>query len=287
MASNKELLTIRTKQYLDRYTDQDREEFSKAYRRLSAQQISNIYIELPYLLDVYLGSLLWMTKDDSNAFQYILNNLNRYNNRVLIEHAPYFSELNITETQLLEELKSTKDSRLKILTAPPTDMWKELKSFHFEYLESNKKKECADIRVTDQITYVINTWPLQLEEEGIRQLRVKFIIGIGDRNINFGVVSEPGWNMNPKHYSEFDRWFIYHFDHWTDDPECNAFKALADMKLEESHVFTQPRVSDPDTVKLLDEFTLQDYTELEKSSLMLMNLKTTFQYYRTKLVMDT
>lgn len=284
MSSTKDRLVERTQAYMDKYSGNDRDEFTKAYRRLSAKQIATIYIELPYLLDVYLGGLLMMTKDNPDAFQYIYNNLDRYNNRILIEHAPYFGDLNISETQLLEFLQQPENQLIKMLTAPPTDMWDALKSLHLDYMETNKKKECIDISVVDRLTYVINTWPLQLDEDGIKKLRLKFIIGLGDRNINFGVISTPGWNLNERHYREFDNWFVYHFHHWVDDETTNACKALADMQLENASIYTPPRVSDPETITALHEYTLQDYTNLEKRSLVVMNLRTTFQYYRTKVL---
>lgn len=270
----------------NKYSADERDDFIKAYRSEATRQISSIYIELPYLLDVYLGGLLWMTKDDPKAYQYILNRLSDYNNRIQVEHAPYFSELGITEEQLLELLKDPEQAEFRMMTAPPTTMWKDLREIHQGIVTENKMRESLNVSPVTTLTYVINTYPLVLSVEAAKKLKSRLILGLKETSINFGVISVPGHELEEKHYKEFDHWFIYHFYNWSEHPESNGAKALMDLRMVKAELFAPPRVSDPEVVKLLPTYTLDDYAILEKNSLAALNAFASFQYYRSKIILS-
>lgn len=270
----------------NKYSADERDDFIKAYRSEATRQISSIYIELPYLLDVYLGGLLWMTKDDPKAYQYILSKLESYNNRIQVEHAPYFGELGITEDQLLEFLKDPKQAEFRMMTAPPTTMWRDIQSIHKGIVTENVMRESLNVSPVTTLTYVINTYPLVLDVEAAKKLKSRFILGLKETSINFGIVSVPGYELEEKHYREFDHWFIYHFHQWSMHPESSGAKALMDLRMMKTEIFAPPRVSDPEVIKLLPSYTLDDYATLEKNSLAALNAFASFQYYRSKIILS-
>lgn len=263
----------------------ERDEFVSAYRKVAAQQTSMIYIELPYLIDIYLGGLLWMTRDSEEAYNQIIEQIPRYNNRILVEHAPYFGKLNITEAELLQTITDPANQQILMQTSPPTNMWKDFRLMHIAILSENKAKDSLGVNVVDRLTYVINTWPLKLTIEQSKELKARFILGIGDPHINFGVVSVPGHQMEPAHYLEFNEMYVYHFHKWSDETDSNGAKALMNLDLMKASIVAPPRVSDPEVVKLLPGFKLADYTELEKRSLIALNGFTTFQYHQAKILL--
>jgi len=263
----------------------ERDDFIASYRKVATRQISTIYIELPYIIDVYLGGLLLMIGDNEAAYQSIIDQIPKYNNRILVEHAPYFNGLEITEADLMATLTNPILQEILLVTSPPTNLWKYLRVAHKSILAENRNKDSLGVTVVDKLTYLINTWPLKLDVKQAKELKTKFVLGIGDPDINFGVIAEPGNMMEACHYREFDEWYIYHFHTWSDDPESNGAKALMGLSMEKASIVAPPRVSDPDVVKLLPGFRIADYTELEKRSLIALNGFTTFQYYQPQILL--
>ena len=121
--------------------------------------IKQIYVEWSYLQDIYLGSLVNLCKSQDD-YTYILNQISKYNDRILRGHASYFPKLKYTDSDL-ETYMNTKDTNLLILgTSPMTNIFQNLKDLIDRILLRNSKLDHKE-----PLKLIINTYPLILTQE--------------------------------------------------------------------------------------------------------------------------
>ena len=255
-------------------------EFYKGYAESVSKQINSVYIDLTYLQDIYLGGILNMTSD-LDVYQYILSQVDEYNNRCTDNHVDFFPDLNLKETDLLEYIKN--NSKLLIRTSPPTDMCEHLYSIHHNHLLENKHKIGMKDPVR-KITYIINTYPLILDTEDMKFLKDRFIYMIKDTVINFGVINKPSNNLSLNTYKKFDIWYLSDLGLWSDS-SCNGYDAMyRRMYLNNSEIFTEPRITNKEILDKMSELTNDDLKSVEQNTILSLNYFADVSYLRSKVI---
>ena len=261
--------------------------FNVQYRKMVSRQISDIYIDLTYLHDIYLGGILHMTADKP-VYKYIKDQLERYNIRMIPDHASHFPELNISEDELFSYISNPQVCSDLIKISPPTDMYHALSTINRATIYDNKCKISKDVKTIETLTYVINTYPLKLSKEDMIFLKSRFMLGCGTTNLKFGVICQPSWNMNVNVYSRFDVMYVYDFYRWCDDKTSIAhqllFKEGGPMMY--TNIYIPPRITNPEILEKVKEYTDDDFLALEKSTLIAYNSYAEVKYARASVIVQ-
>jgi len=112
------------------------------------------------------------------------------------------------------------------------------------------------------------------------------MIGCGSTNIKFGVTSQPSWNMNPSMYNRFDIMYVYDFYKWCDDDTCRAHKTLfvENGPMMYTRIYIPPRITNPEILNKIHEYSDDDFLNLEKSTLLTYNMFSEVKYARASVV---
>lgn len=250
-------------------TDKDHENFFKLYSQNVCNQIESVYIDITYLQDIYLGAILEMTQD-KEVYSYISSCMEDYNKRFLEGYSKYFPELNLKDEDIIEYVKDKKHSKSLIRFSPPTDMYLALKNIHKDIIIENRYK-VSQKEVINKITYVVNVYPLSLDETDMKFLKERFISCLYDRHINFGVISKPSNSLSSNTYKKFSQLYVSDLNSWG-DKNSNAYKELyVNLSLNNSTIYMEPRITNKEILEKLNEFTETDYANLERYTLLNLN----------------
>lgn len=269
-----------TEEYFDKVPEYSREDFSKEYAKNVSDMVTGTYIDLPMLLDIYLGGLLLMTAEDPSAFSHIVSNIKKYHSRLTAGHAEYFPALGITEEQLMSYITDPKNCSDLLLKSPPTTFWPSLRRFHDATLRENRVMDGVSRQKPEKLRYVVNTWPLTPSIELARLFKLKFYLGIKDSDIRFGLVSAPSHELDVTEYRSSNYFFVYRFNPWVENEHTTAYKCLVDQTLEKASIVATPCITNSEQLEAMPNFQYNDFVELEKANLLIVNMYTSFQYYR-------
>ena len=262
-------------------------DFEKAYRKHVWPIVKSIYIDLPMLIDIYLGGLLLMTQDTRYGLPHIVDYINNYNARVTPEPAKYFPYLGVNDKQLFEFIMKPENSMELLAYSPPTTFWKSLKELHRRVTLENARLlgvNPGEIKENDRVQYVINTWPAIFTDDAYRALKIKFCKGIGDDNITFGGFSEYYPKMVEEQYAGHDYIFAYLFDKWfARDKDDESVIEMSSGKFYETKVFAYPFITNDEIHAEGYIPNLNEYREIYTSTMKYFNLVTSFQYYRPRI----
>ena len=116
--------TDRKEQYceVDPYLDEIMEE--------TFGPIENVYIDLRYIQDFYLGAILALCKS-KDEIQYVIDNIDYYNSRYTEDVVEtVFSKLHLTEVEVQAYIHDPKNHSFLFKTSPVTDFCKMLKDIN-------------------------------------------------------------------------------------------------------------------------------------------------------------
>lgn len=262
-------------------SEQDREAFAEAYRKFVTKQVSHIYIDISYLQDCYLGAILHLTAD-KQVYPYILQQLSQYNERITECHVTAFPDLQLTEEQLEEYVKNPEHADVLIKTSPPTDMYMALRAIHVDILRTNRSKCSLGVSPVTQLTYIINTWPLVLEKTTMLFLKARFMLALKDTSINFGIISTPSYNLGKDIATQIDHWYVDKFSEWGEHPKSPVYKLLfVEKAMQYCKIYIPPRITNPETLSKMATMTEQDFLNMEKATLMQLNMFSEIRYIRS------
>lgn len=218
--------------------------------------IKSVYIDLPYIQDIYLGSLILQHLNE-NDYKYIYSRLGHYKKRWRLTHANYFPELNHSEENLISYMKRPENAGAIIFTSPMTSLFLNLTNFHRDMVDHTRKVSPENEQPI--IRYVINVYPLNPSDKELKVLndRIKMIAP----NIIVGFVKKPLKELQPSLFTDNQIWFVYDFTQLTDldTPAGNHFFQLDSFA--NCMVFSPKRMGNP---LLEDEFDNLTPKELEQ-----------------------
>lgn len=171
--------------------------------------IKNVYIDLRYMQDFYLGAILALCKSKTEI-QYVIDNINHYNGRYtenVVE--TIFSKLQLTETEVQAYIHDPKNHSFLFKTSPITDFCKSLKSVN-ESIEA-QNTAASSITSVPVCVYNINTYPLVLNNKDKIQLKEKLQWFTDRKNLLVASMCMPIENIDIDTYKEFKHMFAYDF----------------------------------------------------------------------------
>lgn len=218
--------------------------------------IKQIYVEWSYLQDIYIGALISLCKNQDD-YNYILNNLEKYNDRVLRDHSLYFPKLNINEEQLETFIKNPKNSKLLLYRSPLTNIFTNLKELVlFVYNKNHKLGE------DEPITIILNIYPLPITDEF--KLYIKHVKDYLHSFVKVGIVSAPIQMLNISTLLTSDILLIDRFDYFLKDEKSETCQAFFDdpyPKFFDKTIIT-PKVID--NKKIIDNILNLSKEQIEK-----------------------
>lgn len=171
--------------------------------------IKNVYIDLRYMQDFYLGAILALCKS-KDEIQYVIDNIDYYNNRYIEDVVEtVFPKLHLTETEVQEYIHDPKNHSFLFRTAPVTDFCRMLKDINVDIETQNIAASSNDTNVV--CIYNINTYPLTLSYRDKKQLKEKLQWFTDRKNLLIATMNVPIENINMDTYKEFRYMFAYDF----------------------------------------------------------------------------
>ena len=98
---------------------------------------NNIYLDLAYIQDYYLGMLLAILQSPEE-YKYVYDQIPEYNERIQNGCAKYFPDLNVTEEQLFDFVKDPQYTVNLLRTAPITSGYSTLKEVWLSLMDHNQ-----------------------------------------------------------------------------------------------------------------------------------------------------
>lgn len=171
--------------------------------------IENIYIDLRYMQDFYLGAILALCKS-KDEIQYVIDSIDCYNGRFTEDVVEtVFSKLNLTEAEVQSYIHDPKNHSFLFKTSPVTNFCKILKDINEDIEIQNIAASSATKNIVS--IYNINTYPLVLNRQDKIQLKEKLQWFTNRKNLLVASMSTPIENMNIDAYKEFKYMFAYDF----------------------------------------------------------------------------
>lgn len=280
----KEILEQKTQEFLQNTSKAEMDEFTNLYNYYTSRPKRAIYIDLPMLQDIYLGAILLMTQDSDTAFAHIVEQMSNYSYRPTQEYAKYFPELHLTDEEIFSFIKDEKNVQKLLMFSPPTSMWEDLFNLHHLCIKENKAVEGIFDQIdSDQMRYVINTYPLSLSTGMAKLLKSKLQIGLRETSkIIFGYISKPWEELTSEIFENIDYVFSYTFANWFNDQKSSAFQILNQGTLKLAHVLAYPLITDPDMIRKFDYLSQAELNKMEAASRLICNLYCEMEFYRPK-----
>ena len=240
------------------------EDFTNAFSKFYKTPIKRIYIDLPYIQDIYLGALLQLIKTEEE-YNYIIKNIGNYNHRLKEDILFYFPKLNITR-DMLNEYISNKDNTLKLLAVSPyTNMFQNLKTLHANITGMNKI--VSDIKVQSPITYIVNTYPLILPIELKRFLKSRF--SYISEDMTFGTMSKPISIIDRDEFANNDLFLIYNIDNFVSEKSNHLDYFYKQLKYSQKYICSPKRIYNKE---LLDDVEFLNKEQVEKCMILTESL---------------
>lgn len=247
------------------------EDLGKTLSDNMLKPITSVYIDLPYIQDVYLGSLILQHFNEKD-YKYIYSQLDSYKKRWKLTHTDYFPELNCSEEKLVEYMKTQENAGPIIATSPMTSLFFHLQNFHLDMV--NHTKKVSQTNEYPIIRYIVNVYPLNPTDKDLRVLhdRIKLIAP----NIVVGFVKKPIKEIQPTLFTDNQIWFIYDFSPFIDleSPAGNHFFQLDSFS--NCMVFSPKRMGNPALEDEFDRLTQKEIDQLCIDTATVLNLYSDF-----------
>lgn len=243
------------------------EDFTNAFNKFYTTPIKRIYIDLPYIQDIYLGALLQLIKTEEE-YNYIIKNIGSYNHRLTNDILTYFPKLTISKEQI-DSYISNKDNLFKLLAVSPyTNMFQNLKLLHENISRMNKV--VADMKSYPSITYTINTYPLVLPLELKKFLKNRF--SYISSNIIFGTMCKPISIISQDELVSNDLLLISNIDDFVSEHSNHLDYFYKQLKYSQKYICSPRRIYNKE---LLDEVHYLNKEQVEKCMILTESLLAT------------
>ncbi len=235
--------------------------------------IKSVYIDLPYIQDVYLGALILEHMNEKD-YKYIYSRIPEYKKRWKLTHADYFPELNYTEEQLLRYMKNQDNAKNILLVSPMTSLFRHLPDFHQDMTNHTKKVSASN--ELPIIRYVINVHPLNPTNEDLHIIheRIKSVAP----NALVGFIKKSLGDVQPSLYTDNDIWFIYDMFPLMNVERPAGQHFAKHFSFRESLIFSPRRMGTPELLQEFDQFTEKELHTLSIQTATALNLYSDFYY---------
>ena len=235
--------------------------------------IKQIYVEWSYLQDVYLGAIISQCKSQSE-YNYILSQLDKYNDRLIRNHSSYFPELHYTDKDLETYMNIDNNNLLVLGTSPMTNIFRNLKEL-LDRIDLRNSK----LGHKEPLRLIINLYPLILTQE------VKGLLSYMLNQVFVGVepiyISSPINKLPASKLIECDILLIDRMDLFFCDAESSTFKYFFSepiSKFVNCAIITPKVIDNSDIQKVLHEKSEEDIEEIFKTTSAICGLMTDLIY---------
>ena len=209
--------------------------FSEAMVKERMITPDRLYVDLALLKDLHIGAIMAMALRESRekaerVYGIIQKNLSRYRQRYFFDAAYYFSETGYTEAQIFSALNNREMADDIYRMAPMTEFLKTL----IVHMAVNANHS-AVLGKTDDVTVVLNTYPLKLSDPFAGAL----MIFLGDTlNANVTLRRHQLRSFPFSELAECDEFYLYYIHEFSHHPDVH--KALSEMKFSGKRIFAIP-----------------------------------------------
>lgn len=243
------------------------DEFTNAFNKFYSTPVERIYIDLPYIQDIYLGAVLQL-RNDRDSYNYILKNIGNYNFRLKEDILFYFPELKISNDELNDYILNEENTFKLLALSPYTNFFLNLKELHSNI--SGMNTVVADMKKYPSITYTINTYPLYLSMNMKKFLKARFSY-ISD-NIIFGTMSMPVSAIDKDELVNNDLLLIRNIDDFVSEHSNHLDYFYRQFKYSQKHICTPKRIYNKE---LLDEIHTLSEEQIDKCMVLTESLLAT------------
>lgn len=237
--------------------------------------ISSVYIDLPYIQDVYLGALMLMNWD-KDRYNYIFSRIPEYTKRLKLTHAEYFPDLKVTEEQLLAFMRDPENTKKIMRISPMTSLFPHLPRIHREAMSHTDK--CLPVGEEVRIRYLINTYPLSLNKEEREFLRWKFRAMCNDSSLEIGIIEKPLNHLSDSFFEDTQIWFMYDMSPMIDQASPVGNHFAEKWTFRNDLMFAPQRIGNLLILAKLHEMTEKEIREMLIDTALGFNLYTDFFY---------
>lgn len=240
--------------------------------------IQAVYIDLPYIQDIYLGGLI-LSHYNEKDYTYILSKLPEYKSRITFGHAEHFPDLGMTEDQLVEYVTDRSNITNLLMLSPMTSLFLELPNLH-------KNLQDHNARVSEKpfpIRYLVNVYPLALNEAQMNLLKLRFSV-LPD--IQFGIIQKPLKNLQDQIFTSTQIWFIEDMSA-TVDQESNCGKHFTAFTFKDYVVNSPKRIGNSFVLDKLKDLSDQRIQEIFEDSALVANFFTNFYFLNADIKIES
>ena len=216
-------------------SEQQMKEFAEAMVKQRMITPDRLYVDLALLKDLHIGAIMALAFSEGEdkarqVYKVIQKNLTRYRQRYFFDPAHYFSASGYTSDQIFSALNNPKMADDIYRMAPMTGFLNTLVT----HMRVNANHS-AVIGKKDDITVVVNTYPLRLSEPFATALMVY----LGDTlTANVALRTCQMRSFSFSELKRFDEFYLYYIHEFSNHPDVK--KALSDMAFINKRVFAIP-----------------------------------------------
>lgn len=225
---------------------------NKTFSDILMQPVKVVYMDLEYIQDLWFGAIL-LNSLTPEKYDDLLKGLDKYNQRLLLQHAIHFPHIGMTEEELTVYIKKYLANVCKV--APFTDVFLNLIEFHRACLNKNGVVTDPE-KESEKIEYIINTYPFKLGFEEILLLKSRFQSIVGD--VKLGITCQPLRHMSMKIIKTIDVFFVSDMTEMTTE-NTNIYNLfIKQFKLKDKCIFAPRRIGNPDLLEILNGLTQEE-----------------------------
>lgn len=254
------------------YTIEDAQSFVADMTREYTSPVTQIYIDLPYIQDIYLGTVLLQIETEEQ-YKEVIKRIPKYNERKVFDRFSFFEDI-FSKDLLVSYLENPGNTKKILVTSPFTNAFLNLRTSHYELEQYNKIVTGNNTKTF--ITYIVNTYPLILD--GTERQKFKSIFEFVSDRIQLGVLSSTIDKTDLTMLSKSQILLIDNWDLFVGDNETTAKAYYLKQIFRNAQVFT-PRLIYGE--EFLKELPTMEPENIEKSLQMteaVMGLCSQFKY---------
>lgn len=235
--------------------------------------IKQIYVDWTYLQDIYLGAMISLCKNQEE-YNYLLENIDKYNNRVIRDHAYHFNKLFKSDIQLEKHIRSKDTSMYLLAMSPFTNMFNNFKSVLYSSITRNLR-----LGYMEKIKVVLNMYPLvigDIEQKIIKDIMSTCYLDV----IKLGIVTEKISDVDINTLVDSDILLIDRFDIFlSDNSKTQAAWYNAPVPSFMDKAVITPRILDnKEFIEKLSTLSKEQIDEIFDNTETFMSICASFKY---------
>lgn len=253
--------------------DQFFSDISKSISDEIFSPIKQIYVDWTYLQDIYLGAMISLCKNKDD-YAYLIENIDKYNDRVIRDHAYHFRKLFKSDIQLEKYIRVEDTSSYLLASSPFTNMFNNFKTMLHSSITRNLK-----LGYLEKIKVIVNMYPLvigDIAQKIIKDIMKNCYLDV----IKLGVVSEKISDIDLNLLTDSDILLIDRFDLFLADntKTQSAWYTTPIPEFMDKAVITPKVIDNVEFISKLDTLSKEQIDEVFDNTETVMSICAQFKY---------